>query len=312
MSAQPLPTVSVILPSFDRLQFLRPTIESVFAQTFSDWELIIADDGSSEPTRAYLRALASDARVTLAPLPHTGKPAAVRNVGVHMARGRYLAFIDSDDLWRPTKLEQQIAALRERPHCRWSYTAYRRVDEHDEVLAEEYGRIWAPCDGQIFEDVVTTRASIRTPSVVVAERELVLEVGAFDEEQTSAEDYDLWMRLALNSEVALVDEPLVLVRIHADSHSSRDAACGFAGRDYSLAKLATIVEPRWHPLLQRERARNSLRLAQMHTAMDARAPALRALWQGLPHAWPYPRWWFGAIRSVLLRPIVSRLRLRKV
>lgn len=311
MSAVSLPAVSIVLPTFDRLQFLRPTIASVLAQTLSDWELIIADDGSAEPTQAYLCTLAhGDSRVKLALLPHTGKPAEVRNVAVRMAWGRYLAFLDSDDLWHPTKLERQLAALRERPRCRWSYTAYRRVDEHDEVLAEENGRLWIPCDGDIFEDVVTTRASVRTPSVVVAERTLVLDVGGFDERQLSGEDYDLWMRLAWRSDAALVDEPLVRVRIHADSFSSRDAALGFAGRDRALAKLATIVEPRWHPLLQRERAKNSLRLAQLHTATNARARALRALWDGLPHAWTYPRWWLGALGSVLPQPVSSRLRLR--
>lgn len=310
MSVAPAPLVSIILPTFERLRFLRPTIESVFAQTVSDWELIIADDGSAAPTRAYLHALENEPRVKVMSLPHTGRPAAVRNAAIRIARGRYLACLDSDDLWQPTKLQRQLAALRDRPRCRWSYTAYRRIDEHDAELADEHGRRWDPCDGYIFEDVVTTRASVRTPSVVVAERDFVLDLGAFDERQTSAEDYDLWMRLAWRSEAALVDEPLVLVRVHAESFSSRDAVSGYVGRDRSLAKLAAVVEPRWRPLLRRERAKNALRLAQLHAATHSRSQALQALRSGLPHAWASPSWWLSAIRSVLLKLIVSPPRLR--
>src|SRR5579863_3753675 len=92
-------TVSVVLPAFNRLRFLRPAIESVSAQTFADWELIIADDGSDLETRQYLQSFADDPRVTVVWLEHTGKPSMVRNAAVLRAAGEYVAFLDSDDLW---------------------------------------------------------------------------------------------------------------------------------------------------------------------------------------------------------------------
>ena len=101
-----------------------------------------------------------------------------------------------------------LGLLRARPECRWSYTAFRRVDRLGALLAEERTRRWHPHEGDIFEQLVLHTASLRTPSVIV-DRQLLLEVGGFDENMRSGEDYDLWMRLALRSPVALLDEPLV-------------------------------------------------------------------------------------------------------
>src|SRR5579864_990501 len=158
--------VSVVLPAFNRLRFLRPAIESVCAQTFDDWELIIADDGSDLETRQYLQSLADDPRVVVVWLPHTGKPSMVRNAAVLRAAGEYVAFLDSDDLWAARKLERQIETLRTRVNCRWSYTAFLRVDGSGNPLPQETERHWVPHEGDIFEQVVTCRASIRTPSVL--------------------------------------------------------------------------------------------------------------------------------------------------
>ena len=115
MSIYISPAVSIIMPTFNRLEFLKPAIESVFAQTFEDWELIIADDGSSEPTRAYLRDLQAQPRVHVISMQHTGRPSVASNVAIRKARGEYVAFLDSDDFWPPTKLETQIASLRRHP-----------------------------------------------------------------------------------------------------------------------------------------------------------------------------------------------------
>ena len=110
----PVPVVSVIVPTFNRLRFLRPAIESAFAQTFTDWELIIADDGSDLATRQYLQSLAKQPRVTVLWLAHTGRPSVVRNKALLGAVGEYVAFLDSDDLWAARKLERQLEALRGR------------------------------------------------------------------------------------------------------------------------------------------------------------------------------------------------------
>jgi glycosyltransferase involved in cell wall biosynthesis len=296
--------VSVVVPTFNRLRFLRPAIESVFAQTFADWELIVADDGSDLETKQYLQALADDPRVTVIWLPHTGKPSMVRNAGVSKAAGEYIAFLDSDDLWAPRKLERQIETLRERVNCRWSYTAFLQVDESGDALPEEARRPWIPHEGDILEQVVTGRAQIRTPSVL-ASRELIAQAGGFDEGLLSGEDFDLWLRLALRSEVAIVDEPLVYVRRHPNSHTS-DWQSAFAGRDSFLKRHQQLVGGRRRALMREERMRNALKLAATHAELGAQGRMFRALWESLAYSWTYPRWWLGGIKTVLLRPLLPR------
>jgi len=300
-------TVSVVLPTFNRLRFLRPAVESLYAQTFTDWELIIADDGSDSDTRHYLHSLALQPRVQVIWLSHSGRPAIVRNAALRSAVGEFIAFLDSDDLWAPRKLERQLHTLRTRARCRWSYTAFVQVDAHGDPLPEEARRPWVPHEGEIFEQVVTGRASIRTPSVL-ATRELITQAGGFDEALQSAEDYDLWVRLALLSEAAIVDEPLVLVRRHDENHT-REWQSAFAGRDRSLSGRQQLVGPERRALLRAERVSNALRLAVIHAELGDLGHSLRALWDSAPYSWTYKRWWLDGLR-ILLRPHVpQRLRM---
>jgi len=289
-------TISIVVPTFERLDHLRPALESVFAQTWLDWDLIVADDGSGEDVQTYLRTLEARPRVKVVRLAHTGNPAAVRNAGLRAATGTHVAFLDSDDLWAPRKLERQIATLGDR---RWGYTAFRRVDRAGQVLPEERTRPWTPHAGDIFRQVVTGAASIRTPSVI-ATRELLGEAGGFDETLRSCEDYDLWMRLALRAPAAVVDEPLVDVRLH-DRNLSRDWASAFHGRDRALAKLESLVPAPLRAFVRRERARNGAGLVSEHARRGERAAVARALLAGAPHAWRYPEWWWRALRALTRR-----------
>jgi glycosyltransferase involved in cell wall biosynthesis len=299
------PLVSIILPTFGRLKYLRPAVASVFGQTLQDWELIIADDGSDEETRKYLRTLADDCRIKVVWLAHTGTPAIVRNAALREARGEYIAFMDSDDLWAARKLERQLETLRARVNCRWSYTAFLRVDASGNALPEEKQRRWVPHEGDIFEQVVTGCASVRTPSVL-ATRQLIAQAGGFDEGMRSAEDYDLWLRLALYSEVAVVDEPLVYVRYHDENHS-REWQSAFAGRDRFLSGRQQLVDSARGSLLRKERVRNALQLAATHAQRGARGPMLRALWDSMPYSWTYPRWWLSGLRTVLHSHVPRRM-----
>ena len=120
------------------------------AQTFTDWELIIADDGSDLETRQYLQSLAKQPRVRVLWLAHTGRPSVVRNAALLGAVGEYVAFLDSDDLWAARKLERQLETLRLRPTCRWSYTAFLRVDAGGIPLPEESGAALGALRGRNF------------------------------------------------------------------------------------------------------------------------------------------------------------------
>jgi glycosyltransferase involved in cell wall biosynthesis len=291
------PLVSIIVPTFNRPQFLRPAIESVLGQTYENWELLIADDGSDEPARQVLNALSRHPRITVIWMQHSGIPAVVRNRALERATGDYVAFLDSDDLWDARKLQVQLERLRSRRECRWSYTGFTNVDENGVPLPDEPRRLWMPCEGAVFDHILLGEVSIRTPCVL-AERRLILETGPFDEAMHSAEDYDLWLRLALRSEVALVDEPLTCVRHHRENHSA-DWPSAYVGQDHTFSKLQSSVDPRRRTALKRARSRNALRLAAQHALLRNRLHALRALGASMAFSWRYIDWWNRASRLAL-------------
>ncbi|MGH7451509.1 MAG: glycosyltransferase family 2 protein, partial [bacterium] len=119
--SEPGPLVSVIIPTFNRLKYLKEAVASVFAQTYAHWELIVVDDGSTDDTLHYVSTL-DDPRVRLVSETHSGNPARMRNVGVAHARGEYVAFLDSDDLWESDKLAVQLEYLHTCRGYRWCYT----------------------------------------------------------------------------------------------------------------------------------------------------------------------------------------------
>jgi glycosyltransferase involved in cell wall biosynthesis len=291
------PLVSIVLPTFNRLDCLRETVDSVFHQTIQNWELIVADDGSEADTIEYLSELQDGERVRVLRLDHCGNPARVRNAAIAAVRAPYIAFLDSDDLWRPDKLDRQLAALRAAKRCRWSYTAFTIVDDDGAPLATEKNRKWVPHSGFIFPQVVRGAASIRTPAVLACTR-LVHEVGAFDEAADCSEDYDLWMRFALVSAACLVGEPLVLVRRHTDNRKMEFSA-PYIARDYSLRKLAQQLDGAQRVLVKQERSENSLALAVETASRQSRRRALAVIGKGLAFSWKYPRWWYRAAKTIL-------------
>jgi glycosyltransferase involved in cell wall biosynthesis len=286
------PAVSIIMPTFNRLEFLKPAIASVFAQTFQHWELIIADDGSSEPTRIYLRALQDDPRVQLILMPHTGKPSIVSNVAIREARGEYVAFLDSDDVWLPNKLELQIASLRRHPERGWSYTKFALIDASGNRTDPTRTRNFPTPTGWILEKLLEEDTVIAQPSVVVSRR-LLTDLGAFDEELIMCYDDELWFRLAAHSEIDGVDEALTLVRRHAQ-HSGSDI---IAWRDRRRVFEKALLVKREHHLdamLRKLRARMSAGLAKSQAASGRRWDAFATLCSSAPHSWRHARCWLGA------------------
>ena len=122
--------VSIVTPAYNAERFLRATLDSVLAQTYADWELLLVDDCSTDSTPAIIREYAlRDSRVRpMRTAVNTGIPSEVRNAGIRAAQGRYIAFLDADDIWLPSKLEDQVACLR-RHGCGAVYSNYEKMDE---------------------------------------------------------------------------------------------------------------------------------------------------------------------------------------
>lgn len=307
------PLITVVLPTYDRLEYLQAAVASVLAQTFTDWELVIADDGSGTETQAYLSTLERHAGVRVLRLTHTGNPGAVRNRALQVARGHYIAFIDSDDLWMPTKLESQVDALRRSGACRWSYTALTRIDASGEPLPTEKTRQRLIQGGAIFERLLTLEIAVATPSVL-AERRFIDELGGFDEGQRYFEDYDLWLRMSVRSDALALPEPLVCVRNHAEHYSANRVGV-YEARFRLIEKVGSMVStPRQRAILRDERAKTALSLARVHAACGRGGKALGMLWRSRYRALQ-PAWWPPAcgIAARALAPawLVNSVRKRR-
>jgi glycosyltransferase involved in cell wall biosynthesis len=291
-----VPTVSVILPTYNRTQYLRLAVESVYAQTYTDWEMVVADDGSAEETRAYLQSIAGP-RVRILWLPHSGNPSRVRNAAIEAATGRYLAFLDSDDIWAPAKLEKQLAALHGRINSRWSYSACDQIDANGNPAPKKNPRPIVRPEGWIFEQLLTLEIGIAMPTVV-AETGLVAEAGGFDEQQRFGEFHDLCLRLAMKGEVVVVGEPLCSVRTH-DEHYSSDRVADHAGWMRLYEKMADFTAvPRLRQHCARMRAATSLKMAREQGATGDFRGAWSTLRAAARFSWRYPQWWWGVIKGL--------------
>lgn len=205
--------VSVVIPTYDRWPMLRAAIDSVLAQTYPSREIIVVDDGSKDGTAQELAARYGEA-VQVVIQPQRGV-AAARNLGVARAAGDHIAFLDSDDLWRPRKLEVQMSFMRRHPEWRICQTEEVWIRRGVRVNPKKKHR---KPSGDIFR--ASLELCLVSPSAVLMTRELFERAGGFDESFPVCEDYDLWLRIARDNLVYLIPEPLVIKRGgHADQLS---------------------------------------------------------------------------------------------
>lgn len=207
------PVVSVIIPTYNRWPMVRQAIESVLGQTYRAWELIVVDDGSNDGTSEYLAQYG--ARLRRASVSRRGV-AAARNYGVGIAKGHYLAFLDSDDLWMAKKLAIQVAFMEQHPDV--------QICQTEEIWMRQGVRVnprakHAKPSGDIFRRSLDL--CLVSPSAVMITKILFNQVGGFDENFLVCEDYDLWLRIGVDHPVPLISKPLVVKRGGHDDQLSR-------------------------------------------------------------------------------------------
>jgi glycosyltransferase involved in cell wall biosynthesis len=206
------PRVSVILPCYNRAWAIEAAVESVLAQDFPDFELIVVDDGSTDDTLARLARFG--ARLQVVRQNRRGVSTA-RNRGIRQARGELITFLDSDDLWRPAKLSRQTAFFDSHPAALICQTEEIWVRHGRRVNPKTRHRKPA---GWIFEPSLAL--CLVSPSAVMMRRALFDAVGFFDEDLPACEDYDLWLRVSCRFPIHLIDTPLVVKQGgHADQLS---------------------------------------------------------------------------------------------
>lgn len=206
--------VSVIIPTYNREHVITRAVDSVLAQTFQDFELLIVDDGSRDGTHERLTAYGN--RITYLYQENHGVSHA-RNTGIRASAGEFVAFLDSDDVWMPDKLEHQIAAMMSQPDIPLCHTEEIWIRNGVRVNP---GKKHRKHGGYIFPYCLPL--CVVSPSSIVLRRWVFDRIGLFDETLPACEDYDLWLRIAPRYNVLFLEEPLLMkYGGHADQLSRK-------------------------------------------------------------------------------------------
>lgn len=248
-----VPAVSVIIPVYNRPKLILEALDSVFSQSFSDFECIVADDGSDDGTAEVVEGMLEKPQagpaLRLLSLPHSGFPGKVRNRGVREARGKYVAFLDSDDLWKREKLSRQLELMEEKDAV-LSHTreVWLRGEREVSQASQRHKR-----RGDIFRDAL--RKCIVGPSTVMMRRDSFLRTGGFREDLEIAEDYEYWLKLTAESAVEYLDEPLTVKR--AGGWGQLSGKYGHI-EYFRLQGLKDLVEGEWLERLPGDKASAAL------------------------------------------------------
>lgn len=223
-----MPTVSAVIPTYNRLQSLQIAVESVLSQRYPVHELIVVDDGSSDGTRQWCEEQNAITLIT----QHNQGVSHARNRAIELATGEWIGLLDSDDRWYPEKLEVQVSAINQSPQYRLCHCDEHWIRNGKRVNPKFKHRKYG---GDVFAHCLPLCAI--SPSATLLHHSLLNDVGMFDETLPACEDYDLWLRIAAREEVLYVDQALLeKTGGHADQLSQRYPAMD-TFRLKALAKL---------------------------------------------------------------------------
>ena len=205
-----MPKVSVIIPTYNSANYLPEAIESVLAQTYKDFEIIVIDDGSTDNTKDVVAPYLD--RIIFSEVPNAG-PAEARNRAIRESSSEYVAFLDADDIWYPDKLERQLAVFSENQH----YSLVHSDASYTRTYTTQKDRTWFSIKrrvkaGWIFSELLSENFIIL--SSVIVKRDCLAGVDLFDRDVVPCEGWDLWLRIAFENQIGLVNAPLYFRRIH--------------------------------------------------------------------------------------------------
>jgi glycosyltransferase involved in cell wall biosynthesis len=270
------PKVSVIMPAYNAGQYIRESLDSIFAQTYKNYEVIVVDDGSTDNTQTILKEY-PEVRCFYT---NRSGPAAARNLGIRNCDGEFIAFLDSDDIWRSEKLAKQVKVMIDDPDTALVFTENSFFNQAG-VIPGFLGKKQRLMEGDIVQNIFW-KSGVGTPTVMVR-RSVFDKVGYFEEGLICAEDDNMWMRIANQMKVSLLDEQLVLVRVR-DNSLSQTRGNIFSGVKAHLAlleskypelreKLGKLVEMK-HALLN---TAQGLVLLDLNRRREARQEFIEAI-----------------------------------
>jgi glycosyltransferase involved in cell wall biosynthesis len=209
------PKVTVVIPAYNAIRYLPETMETALGQSFTDFEVLVINDGSTDSTPEWVSAV-TDKRVRMVSQENKGL-AGARNAGVIHALGEYIAFLDADDLWEPTKLEKQVRCLDENSSVGLVYTWTALADKDGKFT----GRVIAShAEGNVWQQL-TEFNIIGCGSTPLIRRSCFDELGLFYEQVSPSDDWDMWLRIANKFDFKVIKEPLIRYRQHSNNSSKK-------------------------------------------------------------------------------------------
>ena len=211
------PCVSIVVTTYNRVELLPETLESILSQTFVDFELIVVDNVSDDGTREYVTGL-TDLRIRYFRNPNDGIIAVNRNFGIRQAKGKYIAFCDDDDLWLPDKLEQQVSLLNKNSGVALCYT-HAESFIGQRIIATRMNRRHVRRN-HFFH---LLRGNFFPNSSVLIRRKIFQELGLLTEDRLLREDYEMWLRIAKSCQLLGLEASLVRYRVHLSNAAGNRA-----------------------------------------------------------------------------------------
>jgi len=210
--------ISVVIPTYGHRDYVLQTLDSVFAQTYTDYEVIVVNDGSPDDTAELLRPLVEAGRIRYIEQENQGMSSA-RNRGIAEARGEYVALLDDDDLWPPDKLQTQVEALRERPEAVLVYGRPALLKEDESIYIFEDPTYPS---GSVYEQI-REQCWFLGPAQALIRTDALQKVGGFDPRLWATDDWDLYIELARLGEFLFLDRVCLFYRVHATNASRTNA-----------------------------------------------------------------------------------------
>ena len=220
-----MPRIAIVIPTYNPGPYLAVAVDSVIAQSFDDWEMIVVDDGSPEDVSCVARM---DPRIRLLRKVNGGQ-AEARNFGIAQSESEFVAFLDQDDRWHPEKLQRQLDALMRQPQAAACHTQFELIDASGSVTAAGFGRC------QTFHELLAG-SGIAGSSTVMGRRAAIVDMGGFQRIDEPAEDYGLFLRLSRQRPMCFVESVEAQYRVHGKNQTSNYARL-FVGQREMLKRF---------------------------------------------------------------------------
>lgn len=295
------PLVSVIIPTYNRADYLVEAIQSVLGQTYTHYEILVADDGSTDDTMERVAAIAGP--IHYLRLDHTGQPGVARNQALKAAAGNLIAFLDSDDLWRKDKLSKQVALFLEDTGLGLAYSDCRIFSTGADISAPALKSRQLHLES-VFEELL--KGDFFHPSTIVVQKSLFDRIGLFDVRFEIQADYLFWLRAARIAPARAVPESLVYVRRHAQNLSDQRGISHWYNSilmfEHLMATEALTFRQGF--ILRKTLARFNTHIGLHHLRLEQRSAASRYFLRSLGWNPIQRRAWLALWQSLMIQGVV--------